>query len=176
LNLLQLSYLIDIDITFLYTHQDKFSEVNICGMCESIFVALGGYLTIEKVHKIFYDKVFSHDWLKQYFVNQDQSLIEKQQTNFMAEKMGGPKNYVGKLPRQTHIHMYITEELFNLRHELLKNSLEEAKVPRDLIERWLRIDYAFKRLIVDESLETFHASYTFKRRIIVPNPSKDQSS
>jgi len=139
-------------------------------MRETLFDSLGGYPVIDKAHSIFYDRVFSHEWLKHYFVRQDQTLIERQQTHFMAEKMGGPKAYVGKLPRQTHIHMYITEELFDVRHELLRQSLIEAGVPSELMERWLRIDYAFKRLIVDESLEAFHENYTFKQRINVPKP------
>jgi len=139
-------------------------------MSETLFDALGGYPTFEKVHKIFYDKVYAHEWLKHFFDNHDQQLIENQQTNFMAEKMGGPKNYLGKLPKQTHIHMYITEEIFDLRHGLLSESLQEANIAEDLRERWLRIDYAFKRLIVDESLDAFHEKYTFKRRIIVPKP------
>lgn len=139
-------------------------------MKETLFDALGGYSTFESVHKIFYDKVFSHNWLKHYFVRQDQQLIERQQTFFMAEKMGGPKKYVGKLPKQTHIHMYITEELFDVRHMLLKESLEEANISEELTKRWLKIDYAFKRVIVDESLDKFHQHYTFKQRIVVAKP------
>lgn len=145
------------------------SESNI-GEKEKLFDALGGYETLKRVHKIFYDKVYEHAWLKQFFEGHSQQLIEDQQTDFMALKMGGPKDYCGKEPRYAHLQMYITDEIFEVRHELLRESLVEAGVHPELIERWLRIDAAFRRQVVKPSLEAFHAEYTFKKRIIVPKP------
>jgi len=139
-------------------------------MKENLFDALGGLATLEVVHKIFYDKVFEHHWLKQYFINQNQALLERQQTEFMAEKMGGSKNYSGKPVLHAHIHLYITEELFDIRHALLKQSILEKDITESLMLRWLKIDYAFKKLVIDTSLEDFHQRYTFKSRIIVDNP------
>lgn len=139
-------------------------------MKENLFDALGGLATLEVVHKIFYDKVFEHHWLKQYFINQNQALLERQQTEFMAEKMSGPKIYSGKPVLQAHIHLYITEELFDVRHALLKQSILEKDITESLMLRWLKIDYAFKKLVTDISLEDFHQRYTFKSRIIVDNP------
>jgi len=145
-------------------------------MKQSLFDAVGGLATLQKVHKIFYDKVYAHDWLKQFFAGHDQQIIEDKQTSFMAEKMGcSDKNivqYRGKPLKQAHENMYITEELYMVRHDLLQQSIAEAGVPEDLAQRWLKIDKAFIRLISKSSMEAFYRDYHFahKQRIIFPKP------
>jgi len=59
--------------------------------------------------------------------------------------LGGPKTYMGRLPVPAHEHMFITEELFELRNTLLLESLQEAKTPPEVIEAWMKIDNAFKK-------------------------------
>ena len=140
-------------------------------MKASLYEAVGGLPTLQKVHKIFYDKIYAHPWLKQFFAGHDQQAIEGRQTSFMGEKMGGPR-YLGKAIKQVHENMYITAELYQLRHELLTQSLDEAGVPQALAERWLKIDQAFMRQITKPSVEVFYRDYhfPFKRRIIIPKP------
>jgi hemoglobin len=140
-------------------------------MKPSLYNAVGGLHTLQKVHKIFYDKVYAHPWLKHFFAGHNQEAIEGRQTSFMGEKMGGPK-YLGKPIKQVHENMYITRELYELRHELLTESLIEAGVPKDLSKRWLKIDDAFMRQITKTSIESFYRDYhfTYKQRIIIPKP------
>lgn len=135
-----------------------------------LFYDLNGFDTLRKAHKIFYDKVYAHPWLSPYFKGHEQSFIEEQQTKFMAEKFGGPREFLGKEPKYAHEHMYITEELFEVRQQLLRESLEEAGITEDLIERWLKIDSAFKKAVSNDDIDAFHALYTFKERIIIENP------
>ena len=97
-------------------------------MKTSFYEAVGGLPTLEKVHKIFYDKIYEHPWLKQFFAGHNQQAIEDRQTSFMGEKMGGPK-YLGKPIKQVHENMYITEELYKVRHKILTEALHEAGVP-----------------------------------------------
>lgn len=143
---------------------------------QSLFEALGGLATLQKVHKIFYDKVYAHEWLQQFFAGHDQQVIEDKQTAFMAEKMGcSDKNiieYRGKPIKQAHENMYISEELYLVRHELLKQSILEAGVTEELMQRWLKIDKAFIRLISKSSMEAFYRDYHFpyKQRLIYPKP------
>lgn len=137
----------------------------------SLFDAVGALPTLQRVHKIFYDKVYAHPWLGQFFAGHDQVAIENRQTSFMAEKMGGPVEYMGKHPKMAHRHMYITEELFELRRQLLEDSLREAGVSDELSERWLRIDSAFMKNIVKDSIESFYQeSFKYERRVIIPKP------
>ena len=146
-------------------------------MEKKLFDALGGYETLEYVHKIFYDKIYAHPWLKQFFVKHDQQFIERQQTNFMAEKMGGPKNYMGKPPNSSHRQMYITAELFQLRKEILRESLEEFGLSEELIEGWLKIDSAFKKHIVKDSIEAFYKNtFPYEKRVIIPKAVAERDS
>jgi hemoglobin len=140
----------------------------------TLFDALGGLATLKKVHKIFYDKIYDHYWLKLFFTGHDRQSIENRQTAFMAEKMGGPVTYYGKEPQMAHRHMYITQELYEIRHQLLKESLQEADIPVELADRWLKIDYAFIRQIVKPSIESFYqTTFRYEKRVIIPKPIRD---
>lgn len=137
----------------------------------TLFERIGGLATLQAVHKIFYDKVYAHPWLGRFFEGHDQAAIEKRQTAFMAEKMGGPKSYLGKDPYMAHRAMYITPELFDLRTRLLRDALEEYGLDETLIKRWLRIDSAFKKLIAKDSIEDFYrTTWKYEKRIIIPKP------
>jgi len=138
---------------------------------DSLYEAVGGLPTLQHVHKIFYDKIYAHPWLQKFFEGFDQQVIEDRQTSFMGEKFGGPA-YIGKPLKQVHENMYIPQELADIRHEILRESLVEAKVPENLAERWLKIDSAFMQQVIKTSVESFYRDYHFKykQRIIHSNP------
>lgn len=141
-------------------------------MKQSLFYAVGGLPTLQKAHRIFYDKVYAHAWLKLFFAGHDQKVIENRQTEFMGEMMGGPITYMGKEIGMVHEAMYITRELFDIRHELLSDSLKQAGVPDELRERWLRIDSAFMQKIIKESEDSMYRNdWKYKKPIIIPKPS-----
>lgn len=117
---------------------------------ETLFDRVGGRPVLQRVHKVFYDKIYAHPWLKQFFADIDQKTIEDQQTDFMVSNMGGGKIYSGALPKNAHRHMFVSHELFDLRQVILQESLLESGVPEDLAERWLRIDEAFRKSIVKD--------------------------
>ncbi len=118
---------------------------------KTLYDRLGGKPTLVKVHKIFYDKAFAHPWLSKFFTDKPQEVLENQQTDFMAQLMGGPKAYGGKSPKSAHQHMLITEELFELRSELLRQAIKEAGIADDLCEEWLDADRSLKRAVVKSS-------------------------
>ena len=103
---------------------------------------------IEKVQKIFYDKIYAHEWIGQYFKHIEQKYIESQQTKFMASISGGPKNYSGLVPKDAHRMFIITDELFDLRQKLLREALEEADLDDESIEEWIKKDSAFRGVVV----------------------------
>lgn len=140
-------------------------------MTSSLYDAVGGLPTLQKVHKLFYDKVYAHDWLGRFFDGHSQQAIEDRQTSFMAEKMGGPDPYLGKEIRMVHEAMYVDRELFELRHALLDASIREAGVADELRERWLRIDNAFMQKIVKPSVESLYDNdWQYKKPIVIPKP------
>lgn len=140
-------------------------------MSQTLYEAVGGLPTLQKAHKIFYDKVYAHPWLGKFFDGFDQKVIEDKQTSFMAEKMGGPAEYRGKEIRMVHETMYIDRELFDLRHAILDESIREAGVNDECRKRWLDIDNAFRNLIVKDSVESmYNNDWKYKKPIIIPKP------
>ncbi len=118
---------------------------------KTLYERLGGKSTFIKVHKIFYDKAYAHPWLSKYFTDKPQELLENQQTDFMIQLMGGPKRYSGKSPKSAHQHMLISDELFELRAQLLSDSIKEAGISDALREEWLQTDATFQRALVKTS-------------------------
>lgn len=136
----------------------------------TLFENLGGKTTLDRVHKVFYDKIYEHPWLKQFFVGLDQKVIEGQQTDFMTSNMGGGKIYSGAFPKNAHKHMFITEEIFEVRAGLLRDSLVECNVSDDLVERWLRIDQAFKKSLVKQDPTECEKRFFTDENLVFPKP------
>lgn len=142
----------------------------------TLFDKIGGYDTIRKVHKIFYDKIYAHPWIGQFFKEVSQELNENQQTDFMVQAFGGPQMYSGAFPVPAHKHMYITVELFELRSGLLKESLQEAGLNEENIESWLRIDSAFKKSLVKGKLEDCERRFPTDEIVHFENPHAKKAS
>ncbi len=139
-------------------------------MAEDLFDRLGGMATVEKVHRIFYDKLLGHPWLKEFFKGVPRAHLESQQSEFMSGLFGGPKIYGGRPPLTAHMHMFITEEVFLIRHDLLALSLTEANIQPDLRDRWLRHDMGMKRALVKRSVEECEGRYKTEPIIVVEKP------
>lgn len=118
---------------------------------KTLYDRLGGKPTFVKVHKIFYDKAYADPWLSKFFTDKPQEVLENQQTDFMVQLMGGPKAYGGKSPKSAHQHMVITDELFELRSQMLSDSIKEFGLNDALREEWLDADRTFKRALMKTS-------------------------
>ncbi|MBT3533850.1 MAG: group 1 truncated hemoglobin [Rhodospirillaceae bacterium] len=139
-------------------------------MAETLFDELGGMQGIERVHRIFYDKLLMHPWLKGFFDGVPRPHLESQQTEFMAGLFGGPKVYGGRPPATAHVHMFITEEVFFTRHILLEEALDEARVREDLKERWLDADMGMKRALVKDDISECEGRYKNEPIIAIEKP------
>lgn len=115
------------------------------------FEKMGGRDSLIRINKTFYDKVYKHPWLKQYFLAVPQQHIENQQIDFMQKVLGGTNVYVGKTPTATHHHMFIPDELFDVRKQLLIEAFEENHANAELVEKWLSLDESFRRFIINQS-------------------------
>ncbi len=136
----------------------------------SFFEFVGGSETLDRVHKNLYSKLMEHDWLKGFFKNVDGEKLVQQVTHFMGQNMGGDLKYNGTSPLKAHRHLFVSEEIFQIRYSLLKKCLEEEGLSEDICDRWLRIDKAFEKSVVK-----FDESQCFKRFaedqiVIIPKP------
>ena len=115
------------------------------------FDRIGGRASLIAINKVFYDKVYQHSWLKQYFQNIPQQHIEDQQIDFMQKVLGGENLYIGKAPPIAHSHMFIPDELFDVRKKLLIETFSETNTHPELIDKWLNLDESFRRILVKKS-------------------------
>ncbi len=131
---------------------------------------VGGKACVARVHTILYDKLLTHPWLKDFFVGMERWHLEDQQTDFMADLFGGPPRYCGRAPMRAHQHLFITEEVFMIRHALLADSLSDANVRDDHKERWLEYDLGMKADIVKKAVEDCEGRYKMEKVLVVPKP------
>lgn len=117
----------------------------------TLYEQIGGRPYLQKIARNFYEKVYSHPWLAQFFKNTQRETIERQQVDFMTGALGGPRVYQGRMPNDAHTHIRITTELFALREKLLIETLNEENAPPELIDRWLKIEHAFKSQLIKNS-------------------------
>ena len=136
------------------------------------FEKLGGKVMLEKISKVFYDKVYEHAWIGLYFKEVPQERIESQQVDFMQGALGGPTSYCGRLPVPAHKHMFINEELFDIRQELLQEAFVEACACQELIDKWLRIDNAFRPKLVKKNIGDCEKRFFTDEIVLFKDPRK----
>lgn len=129
------------------------------------------YDLVLKVNKAFYDRVYKDPWMSQVFGVVEQKFIELQQTDFIVGALGGPKRYSGRAPQDAHPHIFVDQEMWDLRERFLVEALEEVKAPDWLRERWIKIDNAFKKAILKNSVADCKKRFTTDEIIHVPNPN-----
>lgn len=111
-------------------------------------VRIGGLEALHRITTLFYEKVYAHPWLSKFFVDVEQEHIASQQAEFMQGVLGGRRIFCGRLPGAAHPHIRITEEAFDLRQELLRETLVELGVDEETRQRWLILDEAFRGRLV----------------------------
>lgn len=128
---------------------------------------------ITKANDIFYDKVYEDAWLKDVFGLTDIDMIKKVQSDFILGTMGGPKRYSGRSPKDAHPHIFIQEDMWDLREKYLKEAFVETNIPKQMQERWLNIDNAFKSKILKKSADECFGRYRTEEIINIPKPKGD---
>jgi truncated hemoglobin YjbI len=136
----------------------------------ALFDRFGGRPFLDRLHKVFYDKVYAHPWIGQFFKDVEQTHIEMQQSDFIAQLTGGPKKFFGRMPVNAHVHIMITDELFSLRHQLLAESLTEIGTPEKEKNELLKIDMAFKKILVKTSIDQCGKRFKMDEIVDIPNP------
>lgn len=139
---------------------------------QSLFERMGGREVLLRINQVFYDKMYAHPWLSLYFQDVPQNVIEEQQTDFMMNAFGGPNIYCGKPPIRAHWHIYITEEVFDLREQLLIEAFNELSIDSEVQEAWLKIDRAFKSSIVKQDIKDCRPRYNNDSVKVFADPRK----
>jgi hemoglobin len=136
----------------------------------SLLEQIGGRATLERVHRLFYDRVYAHSWLSGYFQGTERAHIENQQTEFMMTTMGGERIYCGSPPKAAHAHIFINDELFDLRHQMLADAIRDFGLDEELAQQWLKIDAAFRSSLVKGSRDECQKRFPTDQIVDVPRP------
>jgi hypothetical protein len=66
---------------------------------------------------------------------------------------GGENRYRGDTPAIAHMHMLVTDEMYDLRQFHLRRCILEEGLAPEIAERWIGVDGAFRRAIVRQSAD-----------------------
>lgn len=125
---------------------------------------------INRISTQFYDLVYEHEWLKLVFGHREKEVLNSQQIAFMIQSFGGPKLYGGQNPADAHPHIFINEEMWQEREQLLKEAHRMVGAPQEYLDRWLKIDNAFKKFIVMDSPSQAEKRWFTDQVIVIPDP------
>lgn len=114
---------------------------------------IGGVDVMTRVHQRLYDAIYDDDYIGQFFFHRAKELLVRKQTEFMVAAFGGPNHYTGEPPAFLHMHMYITQEMTEIRNVYLRNAIMAEGLSRDICERWMRVDNSFLPAIVKQSVD-----------------------
>lgn len=131
---------------------------------------IGGRDTVARVHDLLYNKLFAHPWLKGYFIRSDRKIVQSQQDDFWVGLFGGPKIYGGRSPRDAHVHMFIPADAYAIRHQILREAIDEAGVSPMFRDQWLALDAGFERAIVKTSPSQCHGRFVTESVIVPERP------
>lgn len=113
-----------------------------------LWAALGEGALMGRILRTFYDRVYADPALSPYFGNvTKQRLIEKQYS-FLKRIFTGEPCYFGERPRNAHHWMVISNELFDHRLRLLRESAREHGLSEHWIRRWDAVEEAFRGDVV----------------------------
>lgn len=136
----------------------------------SIFDRIGGRPVLERVLRSFYDKAFAHPWLGSFFVGIDREELERQAADFLSQALGGPRVFRGVFPKLAHQHLFITEELWDLRLEVLAETLRDCGLDEEAAGDWLTLEGAFAGVVVKERVEDCEKRFPDDRILEVRKP------
>jgi hemoglobin len=96
---------------------------------------VGGGAAVRSVVDRFYELVLDDLRLAAYFTGTDMQRLKRHQVLLVSQVLGGPASYDGRDLREAHAGMDISREHFGLVVAYLAQSLSEAGVDRDIIDR-----------------------------------------
>ena len=137
----------------------------------SVFTRIGGRPTLERVLHAFYDRAFAHPWLGKFFANTERAEIERQAADFMTQALGGPREFRGVFPKPAHQHMFITDELWDLRLDVLEQTLLECGVDKETVAGWIKLEGAFHGVVVKQSVDECEERFPGDRILDFPRQS-----
>jgi truncated hemoglobin YjbI len=93
-----------------------------------LLAEIGGEEGAYRVHERFYEVMFNHPWLGQFFFGKSEEVLVRKQTQFMVAAFNGPNRYTGDTPAFVHMHMFITDGMADLREQILRQAIVKKTI------------------------------------------------
>lgn len=118
----------------------------------NLLADIGGEEVVREIHQKFYNVIFEDDWLGGFFYGKNKPTLVRKQTEFILNCIGDYTSYQGETPAMIHMHMFISEEMFLLRQQMLRDAILSSGLSENIAERWLYIDGMFRNGIVKKDV------------------------
>ena len=102
----------------------------------TLFDRLGGQGAIDAFVPLFYEKVLADGRVNHFFRGVNMDAQGAKLNAFLTMAFGGPNNYSGQELRAGHTHLVergLNDGHFDVALEFIQETLEELKVPADLV-------------------------------------------
>ena len=121
---------------------------------ESLYQKIGGKPAMDAAIELFYKKVLADERISFYFEDVNMKKQARKQHAFLSAALNGPEPWTGKDMRKAHQHLAGLEaEHFMAEAENLQATLEELKVPEDLVKQVMAIAASTKLAVLGEEGE-----------------------
>ena len=118
-------------------------------MTQSLYERLGGAAAVDAAVDVFYRKVLADSRISHYFDSVDMDAQRAKQKAFLTFAFGGPAQYSGRDMREAHKKMNLSEADFDAVMDNLGMTLEELKVPSELINEAAGIAMSVKNDVLN---------------------------
>jgi hemoglobin len=126
------------DRTYAFANEESRTKWNEARK-SSLYHKLGGKAAIDAAVEAFYVKVLADKRINEFFENINMAKQRRKQKEFLSAAFGGPIPWQGKDLRRAHADLELTDVHFNAVAENLQKTLEELKIPKDLIAQVMTI-------------------------------------
>ena len=131
-------------------------------MSSSLFDEMGGEPALLRVLRTFYDRLFDDPMVGFLFDGKDKEKLIEHQLWFTARFLGGPSRYEGRSLPDAHAALPLLKGHFDRRHQILREVLEEHRVPEAVRDEWLRVDQSLRTAVIKSGADARERTRTAK--------------
>jgi truncated hemoglobin YjbI len=118
---------------------------------QTLFEEIGGEPRLREIIDAFIDRVFADRMIGFFFRNADKKRIKEMEYQLTAEFFGADVRYQGRPLDHAHAKHPIMGGQFARRLQILRETLEDFKVPQAIREAWLQHNESLRPLITANS-------------------------
>lgn len=120
-------------------------------MAQTLFEDIGGEAKLREIIGVFIDRVFADRMIGFFFRHADKSRIKELEYQLTARFLGAPVEYRGRPLDVAHAKHPIMGGQFARRMQILKETLEEFRVPQAARAAWLEHNESLRKLVTPDS-------------------------